>query len=186
MSPYEFYACVTGHIGRLSTVTPDDCTVFFHSAELWQSCKPEQGAKLLRFITCLCLYMSGSKSPLEPLRRWTREHNPFSRSKERSSISRPSTPDPCQSALSVHTVQRRASSNPPPHSRSSSVHQAPIICLQDSSTDGVPSSSKSDTVLNGLMTTLGFLKEALTDIPLPGKGAIDVAIHIIVIAQVGV
>jgi len=36
------------------------------------------------------------------------------------------------------------------------------------------------------MTTLGFLKETLTDIPLPGKGAIDVVIHIIVIAQVGV
>jgi len=58
--------------------------------------------------------------------------------------------------------------------------------LQDSSTDGIPLSSKSDTVLGGLMTTLGFLKEALTDILLPGKGAIDVAIHIIVIAQVGV
>lgn len=40
--------------------------------------------------------------------------------------------------------------------------------------------------LDGLKTTLGFLKEALTDVPLPGKFAIDLAIHIIDIAQVGV
>ena len=123
-------------------------------------------------------YMSDSKSRF---RRWFRP----SRSKEPSSISRPSTPDPSQSALSVQTVQRRASSNPPPRG-SSSVHQVPILRLQDSSTDGAPSTSKSDTVLDGLKTTLGFLKEALTDVPLPGKGAIDLAIHIIVIAQVGV
>ena len=86
------------------------------------------------------------------------QYHPWqSRSKDRSSRSRPSmssTPDPSQRDLLAQPVQRHASPNPLPR-ESSSIHQVPINRLQDSSTDGAPSISKSDTVLDRLKTTLG-------------------------------
>jgi hypothetical protein len=142
----------------------------------WQSSEPKSAAD-----------GSSSMNPNSRTGRiqlWVDDHllkpllRSFSRPSERSSRSR-SARTPSLNALSVNDPP--ASTRNPPSTHLQSTHDGTTSAPSPS-----PLPSPPEQFTSILKTSLNFLKDALSDVPLPGKGAISVAIRIIEIAQVSI
>jgi len=124
-----------------------------------------------------------SNSRTGRVKPWIDEHllKPFlSRSKERSS-SRSRSVTPSRNALSANDPLSTHQNLPSTLLQSSDDSSVCVVTTSSARPSLLPS---SEQLTSTLKTTLNFLKDALNGVPLPGKGAIDVAIRIIEIAQV--